>query len=90
MKITKLLVLHALWLLPLTAGAQELMERQKPVPAMMTGFVVSETTEDYYYLYNVDAQAFFTEGNSWGTQTSIGPKGLKVAFTIDPEYLGRL
>lgn len=86
MKITKLLVLHALWLLPLTAGAQELMERQKPVPATMTGFVVSETTEDYYYLYNVDAQAFFTEGNSYGTQTSIGPKGLKVAFTLDPEY----
>ena len=60
--------------------------RQKPAPAKTQGFTASETTDTYYYLYNVDAKAFFTEGNAWGTQASIGDTGLKVAFTADGEY----
>lgn len=32
------------------------------------------------YLYNVDAARFYTEGNSYGTQASIGETGLKVKF----------
>ncbi len=40
---------------------------------------VSEGTDTIvYYLYNKDAKMFFTEGNSWGTQASIGKEGLKV------------
>jgi hypothetical protein len=62
--------------------------RQKPVPSAMQGFVASESTETYYYLYNVDAKGFFTEGNSWGTQVSIGSTGLKVAFIVDSDYEG--
>ena len=32
------------------------------------------------YLYNVGAARFYTEGNSYGTQASIGETGLKVKF----------
>ena len=50
--------------------------RQKPQP-VTTAFAVDEE----FYLYNIGAQAFFTEGNSWGTQASIGEQGLRVKFT---------
>ncbi len=33
-----------------------------------------------FYLYNVGAARFYTEGNSYGTQASIGETGLKVKF----------
>ena len=85
MKISRLLVLTALWL-GLTGTVQATIVdgvRQKPAPAKTQGFTASETTDTYYYLYNVDAKAFFTEGNAWGTQASIGDTGLKVAFTVD-------
>ena len=55
--------------------------RVKPVPASQ-GFVASETVDSYYYLYNTSAKMFFTEGNAWGTQASVGESGLKVAFTL--------
>ena len=89
MKFKKLLVLSALWLT--ASGAMAAIVdgvRQKPVPSAMQGFVASESTETYYYLYNVDAKGFFTEGNSWGTQVSIGSTGLKVAFIVDSDYEG--
>jgi PHD/YefM family antitoxin component YafN of YafNO toxin-antitoxin module len=60
--------------------------RVQPQPAKTQGFVASETTDTYYYLYNVNAKLFFTEGNAWGTQASVGYTGLKVAFTTDAEY----
>ncbi len=88
MKISRLLVLTALWL-GITGTVQATIVdgvRQKPAPAQTQGFEASETTDTYFYLYNVDAKAFFTEGNAWGTQVSIGDKGLKVAFTVDGDY----
>lgn len=88
MKFAKLLVLSTLWLSAGSAMAAIVDGvRQKPAPSKTQGFVASETKEDsYYYLYNVDAKAFFTEGNAWGTQVSIGDTGLKVAFTPDGAY----
>lgn len=54
----------------------------RPVPASTTNFEVSDgDTYHYYYLYNKDAQAFFTEGNAWGTQASIGAPALRVYFS---------
>jgi len=38
------------------------------------------TTGQECYLYNVKAQRFYTEGNSYGTQASVGDEGLKVKF----------
>ncbi len=45
-----------------------------------TGFQIAGDAycTDTMYLYNVGAQAYFTEGNSWGTQASVGDSGLKV------------
>ena len=37
------------------------------------------------YLYNVKAGRFYTEGNSYGTQASIGDTGLKVKFVQNGE-----
>lgn len=50
--------------------------RQKPTYET-TGFV----TDTEMYLYNVGAGQFFTQGNSWGTQASVGETGLPVRFT---------
>ncbi len=57
----------------LTVSAQ----RTRPEITTITDFVVGDTM----YLYNVDAKLFFTEGNAWGTQTSLGDEGLKVIVT---------
>lgn len=39
------------------------------------------------YLYNVDAQRFYTEGNSHGTQASVGDEGLKCKFVQNGEVM---
>ena len=48
---------------------------QKPQVAL-SDFVAGQEC----YLYNVEAARFYTEGNSYGTQASIGETGLKVKF----------
>ena len=84
MKFAKLLVLSALWLTASSAVAAIADNvRQKPAITATQGFEASESIDTYYYLYNVGAQAFFTQGNAWGTQASIGSTGIKVAFTLD-------
>jgi len=37
------------------------------------------------YLYNIAAQRFYTEGNSYGTQASVGEEGLKCKFVQSGE-----
>lgn len=37
------------------------------------------------YLYNVAAQRFYTEGNAYGTQASVGEEGLKCKFVQSGE-----
>ena len=87
MKFKKLLVMSALMLTGVSAAwAVDANVWTKPTPASTTGFVESESTDSYYYLYNVGAKQFFTEGNAWGTQASVGSKGLKVAFTPEGDY----
>lgn len=84
----KLLLLCSTLLLSVAAFAQNW---EKPVPTSREELKVSVLNEDttIYYLYNRDAQAFYTEGNAWGTQASIGSTGLKVFFTqnTDGSYL---
>ena len=79
MKITKLLVLGALMLMGSSVAMAEIVDgvRQQPKPKTV-GF----QAEEEYYLYNVDATQFFTQGNAWGTQASTSmASGLKVKFT---------
>ena len=89
MKIAKLLVLSALMLIGNSAMA-EIVDgvRQQPKPKTV-GF----QAEEEYYLYNVDAAQFFTQGNAWGTQASTSTSsGLKVKFakyTIDGAWDGK-
>ena len=46
-------------------------------------FVVSTEGSDttFFYLYNVEAKAFFCAGNAWGTQASLGTPPQKCFFT---------
>ena len=73
----KLLLLCSTLLLSVAAFAQSW---EKPVPTSREELKLSVEGQDttIYYLYNRDAQAFYTEGNAWGTQASIGSSGLKV------------
>ena len=49
--------------------------RQKPTYTT-SGFVENEEV----YLYNVEADKFWVNGNAWGTQASLGETGLLVRF----------
>ena len=89
MKRVKLLIMTALWLTTTIASATiSNGVRQQPEPTATQGFAVSPSTDTYYYLYNLGAKAFFTEGNAYGTQASLDAYGLKVAFTKDTENEG--
>ena len=86
MKISKLLVLSALWLCGL--GAQAAIVdgvRQAPEPAT-TPFQTS-TADEVFYLYNTSAKMFFTQGNTWGTRACVGPyaSAVKVYFSEAPD-----
>jgi len=76
----KLLLLCSTLLLSVAAFAQSW---EKPVPTSRAEFKVSVEGQDttIFYLYNRDAAAFFTDGNAWGTQASIGIPGIPVYFT---------
>ena len=68
-------------LFTLTAAALATMSLQaaewvKPEPKT-SPVVIGDTV----YLYNVGARKFFTEGNKYSTQASVGEKGLKVFFS---------
>ena len=77
MKLKQLLILGAL-LLSGSAYA-EVAERQKPAfeGTPIEAFTDGKTS---MYMYNVGAKRFFTAGNAWGTQTSIGDTGYRVYF----------
>ena len=71
MKLTKLLVLGALLLVGRSAWAVDANVWTKPASASM------EMDVEYYF-YNVGSKMFFTQGNAWGTQASVGEEGLRV------------
>lgn len=71
-----------------TASAQLSREVTQPVPEW-TG----AQTDVEGYLYNVDAGVFYTRGNAWGSQASVGSEGMMVhiadegdAYTIENYY----
>lgn len=77
MRVKKLLLSVALVLMSPYAMATIVDGvRQKPTYET-TGFV----TDTEMYLYNVGAGQFFTQGNLWETQASVGSTGLPVMFT---------
>ncbi len=75
MKIAKLLVLGALFLLG--SNVAKAVEDVWQKPAMPQEFA-SLVDGEIYYFYNVGSQLLFTQGNAWGTQASVGETGLKV------------
>ena len=77
MKLTKLLVMGALLLVGKSAWAVEANVWTKPaIPDAATMELDAE-----FYFYNVGSGLFFTQGNAWGTQASVGNSGLKVKIT---------
>ena len=86
MKISKLLVLSALWLCGLGAEAAIVDGvRQAPEPSTIP-FQVG-TKEAPYYLYNTSVHLFFTQGNNWGTRACVGPhaSAVKLYFEEAPD-----
>lgn len=93
MKVSRLLVLSALWMLGLGASAQDFEPRVAPtspnpvideetlaqIDKTPQEFVVGE----YYVIYNVGTQMYFSQGNNWGTRASVDAKHpLVVQFTL--------
>lgn len=94
MRISKLLVLSALWLIGLGANAAvELTERKAPTEPANKEYTgdalnaISKTNAEFkegasYVLYNKDAQKFFVAGSDWGTRaTANATKAARVYFT---------
>ena len=54
--------------------------RQKPVPK-----TIDFATRAEVYLYNVGAQAFFTQGDAWGTKGIVGQDPRKIVFEDQSE-----
>ena len=81
MRFAKLLVLGSLLLLGSNA-VKAVDDNVWAPPAAPTEFA-SMADGEIYYLYNVGSNLYFTQGNAWGTQASVGHKGLKVK--IEPE-----
>ena len=90
MKFTKLLVMSALWLIGLNANAVDLIERtapEAPSSALVNVDEIEKTPAEfvvgnYYVIFNKGAQQFFTEGNAWGTQASLGNGASLARFTL--------
>ncbi len=76
-----------LFLASLLMSAASFAQWTKPVPATVDAYEYSTMAADgagdtiVYYLYNKEIGAFFTEGNAWNTQASVGNHGLKVAIS---------
>lgn len=88
----KLLLLGISLLMSAAAFAQWTKPTCEGAEMQFSSSEIGDTT--LYYLYNEEADAFFTEGNDWGTRASWTnePFGLKVFFTkylIDGEWDGK-
>ena len=72
MKISRLLVLTALWL-GITGSAKAADLTGNWIMPTPTGLEFTTFTDDgeHYYLYNEAAKMFFSSGNSWNTQASV-------------------
>jgi len=90
MKISKLLVLSALWLLGLSANAQDYTERVAPESpgntfdeealAALDKTPQAFQADEYYVLYNKGANMFFIAGNDWNTRASFNDKQAAVVY----------
>ena len=76
MKIAKLLVLGALLFFG-SSAVKAVDGNVWPKPAIPTEFT-SMAADGIYYFYNVGSQLLFTQGNAYGTQASVGERGLKI------------
>ena len=90
MKISRLLVLSALWLVGLGASAADLIERTAPEEPSWDVDIASldMTPQDFvvgnvYALYNVGTQMYYYRGNAWDSQaTGSAEKALPVRFVL--------
>lgn len=83
MKISKLLVLSALWLTATSVKAEVpdgIWTMPEPQGLEFTTFTNDPLSR--YYLYNPGAKMFFASGNSWGTQASVRTFGYP--FWVEP------
>jgi len=84
MKLSKLLVLSALWL---TAGSAmaTIVDGVRQAPEVSSTAFTTGSQNEVYYLYNTSAKLFFTQGNTWGTRGCVGPyaSAVKMYFSGD-------
>ena len=94
MQVSKLLILSALWLSSLGVNAADLVERTQPTNDDVQPVAVEFAAGQTYLLYNVSADMYFTQGNTWGTRGCVGPKAsavrIKLAkYTVEGAWDGK-
>lgn len=87
MKISKLLVLTALWLGMGSSAMAEVPDNVWTMPEPSGLEVVADPSFDgtHYVLYNPAAKMFFASGNDWNTRASVATFGYEVWFTATEE-----
>jgi hypothetical protein len=74
MKVSRLLVLSALWLTGLGVNAADLIERTAPTNADVPQTAVAFEADHQYLLYNTGKGEFFSQGGAWGTKACSCPE----------------
>ena len=73
MKISRLLVLSALWLTGMGVNAADLIERPAPTFDVVEETPVAFEVGKNYILYNTGAEMYFTQGSTWSTRGCVVP-----------------
>lgn len=73
MKVSRLLILSTLWLSSLSVSAADLIERVQPTIDDVQHNAVEFAVGQNYLLYNVTANAYFTQGSTWSTRGCVAP-----------------
>lgn len=87
MKISKLLVLTALWLGITSSAKADVPDGVWNIPEPQGLEFTELTFDDYnhYVLYNPAAKMFFASGNEWSTRASISKFGYEIWFVASTE-----
>lgn len=87
MKVSRLLVLSALWLVGLGANAADLIERTAPTVADVPTTAVAFEADHHYLMYNTGAGMFFSQGGEYGTRAVGNPNQVSATRVYFTKYV---
>lgn len=87
MKVSRLLVLSALWLVGLGANAADLVERTAPAVTDVATTAVAFEADHQYLMFNTGASMFFSQGGEYGTRAVGNPNQVSATRVYFTKYV---